>query len=390
MTITYVQREVGAPPKPPEIVGENDRKALDAALRALPLQRLVGNGMDFSDAVALHHMAEEGVPWTAASTFLGEGNLVRGRHAESIGSVRSARDHYRHASACFRFGQSTLFFDDDEKRALYSRALDAFAAGSRLDDPITEKLEVECGDATISGWLMRPVGTTIGPVVIIFGGADGWREEYHSGARYLIDRGVGAFLVDGPGQGETRILRNHYLTAPPEEAYALVADFLIARSLATRVGIWGNSLGGNFAARTASLHEGIAACCVNGGAAEPIEVLDRFPRFIDRICAMMGQRDHEQARSLMAALDMAGTAHGIRCPLLVVHGGQDRIFSIGNALSICEKASSEDKTALIWDDGDHCIYNHSHEKHSLIADWFAARLSAQPTSSISNRQEIQP
>jgi hypothetical protein len=25
---------------------------------------------------------------------------------------------------------------------------------------------------------------------------------------------------------------------------------------------------------------------------------------------------------------------------------------------------------VVFDDGDHCIYNHSHEKHCLIGDWF--------------------
>ncbi|MBK1838829.1 alpha/beta hydrolase [Azospirillum sp. YIM B02556] len=376
MTISYIQREMGAPPMPPEAVGDEDRKALAAATRALPLQRLVGNGMDYADAVALHRMADAGIPWITATTFLGEANLTRARRAESAGSGRSARDHYRHAAACFRFGQSTLYFDDAEKKALYSRALDAFAEGARLDDPVTEKIGLQVGGATVGGWLMRPAGTTAGPVVMIFGGADGWREEYHSGARYLVERGIGAFLVDGLGQGETRILGNHHLAAPPEETFAGVADALVSRSFATSVGIWGNSLGGNFAARTASIHGGIAACCVNGGAAEPIEVLDRFPKFIDRICAMMGQRDHEPARALMTALAIDRGCRAIRCPLLVIHGGQDPIFGVPNALSIYEKASSPDKTAVVWDDGDHCIYNHSHEKHSLIADWFVKRMSA--------------
>jgi len=34
-----------------------------------------------------------------------------------------------------------------------------------------------------------------------------------------------------------------------------------------------------------------------------------------------------------------------------------------------------DKTFLEWQDGDHCIYNHSHEKNVAVADWFIDRLS---------------
>lgn len=376
MTVVVFQSEINLAPKAPEVIGEQDRKALSAAMRALSMQRLVGNGMDHSDAVALHRMAEEGIPWIKATIFLGEANLGRAERAVAEGNRRSACDYYRLASACFRFGQSTLYFDDDEKRHLYSRALEAFAEGSRFDNPVTEKHEVPVGDAVLSGWFMRPTNDAIGPVVMIFGGADGWREEYHRGARYLVDRGVGAFLVDGPGQGETRILRRHYLNDTPETAYAAVADYLLKRSIATRVGIWGNSLGGNFAARTAAQHRGISACCMNGGAKAPVEVLQNFPRFVDRICAMMGHRDMDRARHLMEALDLGDEAAAIRCPLLVVHGGQDPIFSVANALSIHELAASTDKTALVWEDGDHCIYNHSHDKHSRIADWFASRLGA--------------
>ena len=36
-------------------------------------------------------------------------------------------------------------------------------------------------------------------------GADGWREAYFTGAEYLLERGLSVLLLDGPGQGETRL-----------------------------------------------------------------------------------------------------------------------------------------------------------------------------------------
>ncbi|TWC76449.1 alpha/beta hydrolase family protein DUF1100 [Rhizobium sp. SJZ105] len=374
MTDTVFKSRDSLAPTPAAVVTEDDRKALAAARRALPMQRLVGNGMDYSDAAALHCMAEQGIAWIPAATFLGEANLERAEEALACNNLRTAADYLRLASACFRFGQSTIYFDDQEKCRLYARALEAFTRAAALDVPVTEKLEVMVGDATLSGWLMRPAHSGTGAVVLIFGGADGWREEYHSGARYLLDRGIGAFLVDGLGQGETRILRHHYLTVGPEKFYSAVADHLLDNGYAERVGVWGNSLGGNFAARTAIANSRIRACCVNGGASSPTEVLENFPKFIDRICAMMGHRDQAAARDLMAGLDLGETASNLRCSLLVVHGGQDPIFSVANALSIHDTAAASDKTALVWEDGDHCIYNHSHDKHSRIADWFARQL----------------
>jgi len=147
-----------------------------------------------------------------------------------------------------------------------------------------------------------------------------------------------------------------------------------------RIGVWGNSLGGTFAARTAASDARLAACCVNGGSSVPVEVLDRFPRFIERIQAMLGSDDPAQARAALDSLalrHMAGS-HGqsrIGCPLLVLHGMPDPIFAVENAERILEFADTDDAQMMVWDDGDHCLYNHTHEKHCLAADWFAHRLA---------------
>jgi esterase/lipase len=76
----------------------------------------------------------------------------------------------------------------------------------------------------------------------------------------------------------------------------------------------------------------------------------------------------------MERLNLDGRLEHTRCPLHVVHGTPDRIFLIENARAIYDGAASEDKTFTEFPDGDHCIYNHSHEKNCLTADWFVERL----------------
>ena len=51
-----------------------------------------------------------------------------------------------------------------------------------------------------------------------------------------------------------------------------------------------------------------------------------------------------------------------------------RCSSIENARALYDGAAATDKTWSEFPDGDHCIYNHSHDKHTRIADWFADRL----------------
>jgi alpha-beta hydrolase superfamily lysophospholipase len=374
MTERFVQREHPHAPGA-SALSEAAGKELAAQQRAMPIQRLLDNGMEYADAIALHKLTTQGVPWTEAAIWLAEQDLRRAEAATAAGHSLTARAWYRHASASFRFAQSPIIQDDERKRTLYRRLIDAFARACALDDPPSEKITIPYRAGAICGWLMRPLRRTAPPIVIIMGGADGWREAYEPAAHCLLERGVAILLVDGPGQGESRLFHGLYLTADYHLAYSAIIDFLIAeKRLGGAVGIYGNSLGGHFAAKVASADHRISACCVNGGTVRPIEILDRYPRFIERFAAMLGSVDHAEARALMARLDLSEEVKQMSCPLLVLHGVPDTVFTFANARSLYEAAGSADKTLLAWDDGDHCLYNHANEKNWMVADWFSGRL----------------
>lgn len=374
MTETY-RPALGRLVAAPDAVAEEDRGRLAALRRALPIQRLIGNGMDHADAVALHAMAEAGVAWTMAAEALGAAALARAEAAAGAGQAATARALFRHASSCFRFAQSAFDTDTDARRRLYRAALDAFAAAARLDDPPTTPLAIPWQGAELRAWLMLPPATPRPPAVIIFGGADGWKEEYHAGAQHLLDRGVAALLLDGPGQGESRMFGGAFLTEPPEAALSAIVTHLLAEPrLGGQVGIWGNSLGGTFAARAACHDPRLAACCVNSGSAAPEEGFRRFPRLRDKRLAMIGRQDDALAEALFARLAIPAAENRIACPLLQLHGAPDALFTLAEARPIHDDAPAADRTLVVWEDGDHCLYNHSHEKHCLVADWFAARL----------------
>lgn len=375
--IRYLQR--GAPPLEPDPApSEVVLRQLAGVRRALPIQRLTGNGMDYADAVALHDFAARGVAWTDAAAWLGEANLRRARDAGDAGHRVSARAHLFHAAACFRFAQSALMQDTPEKIALYSRALAAFTEGAALAEQPYQKVEIPFARGALHGWLMLPAGVTCPPCVIVFGGADGWREEYHDGALALRARGLATLLLDGPGQGETRLVHRVFLQpGDVADAYGAALTFLIADPrVGDRVGIWGNSLGGTLAALTASAFPETSACCINSGSAYPVRMLDRFTGLSDRLRALTGDPDPESTRPMLDALGLPPERNRIGCPLLLLLGGADALFTPDEGLSIAEAAPSSDRTVLFWDDGDHCMYNHTHEKHTLVADWFADRLGA--------------
>ncbi len=342
----------------------------------MPITRLLDNGMSYEDAVRLHADAARGVPWLECAEWLGEQNLARAHTALEQQHTASAETWFLRACAGFRFAQSALLHDTEQRRELYRKVIDSFASAAPLMSPPATKLEVPFGSGTVCGWLLRPPQVARPPVVILFGGADGWRESYYPVARFLLDRGIAACLLDGPGQGETRLFRNVFLTSDYHIAISSVITALLSdSSLAGRVGVFGNSLGGTLAAGVACRDQRISAVCVNGGSAQPIEVLERYPRFLQRFAAMTASKDPQQARQLLADLALGPCLRDLRCPLLVLHGGADQVFLLDNARRIFDSAGSVEREMLIWDDGEHCLYNHSLEKHCRVADWFTKHLN---------------
>ncbi|WP_310596225.1 serine aminopeptidase domain-containing protein [Sphingomonas sp.] len=337
----------------------------------MPVQRLIGGGMRYDDAHDLHRLSGEGIAWQHAAEFLGQRNIAAGdaaRHAAS------QRDWYRYASACFRFGQAALPTDDDRKRRLHALMVESFALAAQLDDPVTEKHDIAWRDGKLCGWLMRPAGDMPVPVVMIFGGFDGWREDYTLCADQLVRHGIAAFLVDGPGQGETRLRHGLYLGSDFVDAFRTVADHLLADPRFTTLGVWGNSLGGTLATWVAASIPAVQALCVNGGTIRPAELPERYPRFWSKVEALTGSPDRAAARAIIDGLDLSGVAADVRVPFLQLHGTPDTVFLLENAREIYERVSSLDKRLLVWADGDHCIYNHSEQKNLYVADWFADRL----------------
>jgi alpha-beta hydrolase superfamily lysophospholipase len=115
---------------------------------------------------------------------------------------------------------------------------------------------------------------------------------------------------------------------------------------------------------------------MNGGTDNPTEILDRFPRFIGEMQQMTGRDDPAEERQIVDALTLDGPRlRRLLCPLHVVHGTPDQVFRVEGARRVFTGAASFDKTLTEYADGDHCVSNRSHEKHLLIADWFADRLS---------------
>lgn len=363
----------------PYVVAEPDAQTdphaeLDAHWRAMPVQRLLDGGVLYGDVLRLRAATDEGAGWDETLEHLGEVQLDRGREASARGNDLTAIRAYRAAAADFLFAQMPVP-DGRRKRGLYAQARAAFTAITEIPGSGLSRVEASFGDGALVGWLRTPVDPLAS--VIVFGGQSGWGATYYRMSDALAARGIATLMAEGPGQGESRLVSGIHLDGDVPAAFSRFVDVLDTHPdlAGAPIGIWGNSLGGTFAALTAAADHRITATVVNGGFAMPR--LLPFRTFREQAAAMLGSDDEAALEANFARLAVDPRSQTIAGSLLVVHGGADPIVEKDDQTPFLD--ACDDALLVEWPGGDHTIYNDSDERTDVVADWLADRL-VQPVS----------
>ncbi|MGH3248937.1 MAG: alpha/beta hydrolase family protein, partial [Trebonia sp.] len=177
------------------------------------------------------------------------------------------------------------------------------------------------------------------------------------------------------GQGEAEY------ELPIEPAYEKVAtavvEFLQDRAGldADRIGLFGVSLGGYYAARAAAYEKRLRAVVALAGPYRFDLDWDELPaQTRATFQARSGAESEAEARTWAARLTLEEAAAHIDTPLLIVGGGRDTIVRAYQQ----ERLAKEVKKAelVIYPDGTHGVTNRAYESRSRMADWLAARLNS--------------
>lgn len=346
-------------------------KANLAHQRAMPMTRLIDCGMDHADASRLHSRTSAGEAWDEVAEAIAVERLIEAERAEAEKHTVTAAEARQRAIAALVFAQMAFNFDEPRKVKLYRDLVVACQKLAPVFDLPFNRVEADFGGRKLIGWLVRPAKSIASGTIILFGGQSGWGIAYLPLARELARRGLATLLAEGPGQGETRIEQGLYLQPGVEGAFSGWVDFILADPTMGAPGIWGNSYGGLWAARTASHDHRIRACCINGSFASP-GILP-FRTAFEQSAAMIGSQDRTVIEAVMAKLRFDPTRHRIDCPLLVLHGGADPLVTLADQQPFLDAATGEARLH-VWPDGEHTIYNHSFERTALVGDWFAVQL----------------
>ena len=185
----------------------------------------------------------------------------------------------------------------------------------------------------------RPDATAPADRVIVMGGFDGWREEYHVGASYLRRPRHGRAPRRRARAGRDPAVRRPacWTTTSPTPSPRSSTTSLADPRLSDRVGIWGNSMGGFLAAQPPPADPRVAACCVNGGTSAARRDPRAFPAVGHQDPAAArhrrpGRGHRGDARASYLTTD--DLARSCTCPLLVLHGTPDQVFLVENARAL--------------------------------------------------------
>jgi dienelactone hydrolase len=208
-------------------------------------------------------------------------------------------------------------------------------------------------------------------------------------------RGISLLIVDHPGVGEALRLRNMYSGPDTEVPAAACVDYLEKRSDvdSKRIGIMALSLGGYYSPRAAAFEKRFKCCVAWGAMFDYGERISQrltgkggeqsVPDSQNQLMWVFGKNTIGEAVAVAKQMTLDGIVDKITCPLLVVHGENDRQIPLWHAKKTFEAAvNSPEKKLKVFTSveggSEHCQVDNMTMAVDYIADWVAQILGGDP------------
>jgi dienelactone hydrolase len=336
--------------------------------------RFVANGVTLTDFEEVTAALTSWDDWCRAWSERAAVHESLGRDALARGKLLSAGEHLQRAGVYYHFGKFLFVHDIPQMKAAHAKAVACRALALPHLQPPGERVDIPYQGGLLAGILRKPVGVERPPVVVMAMGLDSAKEEADCYEQPFLARRMATLSFDGPGQGEGEYdfaIRGDY-----EVAVAAVIDFIAARRDldATRIGLWGVSLGGYYAPRAAAFEPRASACIALGGPFDWAAAWDGLPQLTREAFRVRSHcASEDAARRHAATLSLDGIAQRITCPIYIMNGRQDRLVPSADAERLAREVKGPVTLRLIAD-GNHVASNRAYRWRSDSADWMAEQL----------------
>lgn len=274
------------------------------------------------------------------------------------GRAKQAGENYYLAYEYYRIGRYPVP-SSAEKMKCYQGALRTFIKAGALMEPPVERIEIPFEGKKVVGYLQVPKGSHRPPVVIHWGGVDGWKEDRRTNNDMLLDIGIACFTIDMPGAGENPCLGQE---PKAERTFSAAMDYLESRGDidGKRIACLGGSFGGYWAAKLAHTEPKRLRGAVNWGAGVHRTFQEEWLRPALTLTAsqyLMGPASLLDARSyifgvktldevLKIAPSLSLVTQGLIdqpcAPLLCINGKEDDQHPISDFYLLAEHSSPKD------------------------------------------------
>lgn len=337
--------------------------------------RFVANGVALTDFEEITRGLKSWNDWCAAWSDRAAVHEAMGREALARGKRRSAGEHLQRASVYYHFAKFLFVHDPVQMQAAHRKAVACRTLALPHLVPAGERVEIPFEGRTLYGILRKPAGAAPPPLLIMCCGLDSCKEETDAYEQPFLQRGIATLVFDGPGQGEGEYdwpIRGNY-----ETVVAAVVEYARSRTDVDsgRLGLWGVSLGGYYAPRSAAFVQAFKGCIALSGPydwGEAWSTLPELTRETFRVRSKSATLD--AAQRVARTLSLRGVADKIRCPLFIVAGKLDRVVPWQDAERLAREAAGPVELLLL-EDGNHVANNRAYKWRLQAADWMADRMS---------------
>lgn len=329
--------------------------------------------------------------WFESWLKLAERVEALGRADELANHSLSAGRKYLRAGIYYLLAERMPSHKDPRRLDAYRRGVAAYNRGLTLRREPVEFVDVPFGEHRLPAIFMRAKAGARAPCIVHFDGLDVTKEIIYAAiGEEFRRRGVSLLIVDHPGAGAALRLLNLPSGHDTEKAAGASVDYLEGRADVDpkRIGMMALSLGGYYAPRAAAFEKRFA-CCVAWGAIYDYgqTVADRIgghgepsvPGYVEHLNWVFGKKTIDETLSVVRQMTLDGVVGNISCPLLVVHGENDRQVPLWHAERTVSEATGSSNAELVVNrlcDGgaEHCGADNSSIVVDIMADWVADRL----------------
>lgn len=330
--------------------------------------------------------------WAEAWSRIGARYEALAARLERDGASPSAiHDGYFRAFNYYRIGRYPVP-SSPEKMRCYQNARRNYLKAARYFDPPLEVAEIPFEGGKVVGYLQVPRSASPPPIVVHWGGVDGWKEDRNRNSRALHRAGLATFTMDIPGTGENPL---RYAEPNAERTFSAVITHLAARTDidGSRIGVWGGSFGGYWAAKLAFVEASRIEAAVNHGGGIHYGFQESWLRtaltktastyllgpasLLDARSYVMGVDSLEELLRIAPALSLKdqGLLDRPSAPLLSVNGKKDDQQPIEDIYLLLEHGRP--KEARVYPEGGHMGRSRDtsdEEVAEVIVSWLKSRV----------------